>query len=150
MPLPVPPRRLCLLLIDDNPADCLLAQEAFELYGDAVSVKVIQDGPSALTWLQAQAARDALPDMILLDVNMPGMNGFEVLSALRGDATMRHLPVVMLTTSDRQEDVDRAYELVASSYLVKNSDFQGFLDQVDSLVRFWTQVRFRQRANVMR
>ncbi len=149
MTLPALTHRLCILLIDDNPADCLLAHEAFELYSDAVSVKVIQDGLSALNWLQAQAARDALPDVILLDVNMPGMNGFEVLSALRGDATVRHLPVVMLTTSDRQEDVDRAYELVASSYLVKNSDFQGFLEQVDSLVRFWRQVRFRRRANVM-
>lgn len=144
-----PTRRLCLLLIDDNPADCMLAEEAFELYSEKVSVKVIQDGQSALNWLQAQAAANSLPDVVLLDINMPGMNGFEVLAALRGDAALRHLPVVMLTTSTRQDDVDRAYELVASSYLVKNADFQGFLDQIDSLVRFWTRVRFRQQRNPM-
>ena len=88
-------------------------------------------------------------DLVLLDLEMPGMNGFEVLSALRNEATFRHLLVVMLTTSTRQEDIDQAYELIASSYLVKQSDFRGFLEQIDSLVRFWTQVRFRQQANVM-
>ncbi|GGK93855.1 response regulator [Deinococcus radiotolerans] len=142
-------RHLCILLIDDNPADCLLAEEAFEMHAEQVTVKVIQDGQNALNWLQAQAAKDSLPDVVLLDVNMPAMSGFEVLTAIRGDTTFRHLPVVMLTTSDREEDIDRAYELVASSYLVKRRDFQGFLDQVDSLVRFWSQVRFRRRTNLM-
>ena len=138
-------RRLCLLLVDDNPADCLLAEEAFEQYSEQVSFKVIQDGQRALDWLHEQAARQSLPDVVLLDVNMPGMNGFEVLSALRNEAIFRHLPVVMLTTSTRQEDVDLAYELIASSYLVKQPDFRGFLDQIDSLVRFWSQARFRQQ-----
>jgi CheY-like chemotaxis protein len=144
-----PTRRLCLLLIDDNPADCMLAEEAFELYSEQVSIKVIQDGQSALDWLHEQAAKQSLPDVVLLDVNMPGMNGFEVLSALRNEAIFRHLPVVMLTTSTRQEDVDQAYELIASSYLVKQPDFRGFLDQIDSLVRFWSQARFRQQPKPM-
>jgi len=144
-----PTRRLCLLLIDDNPADCMLAQEAFEMYSEQVSIKVIQDGQSALDWLHEQATKQSLPDVVLLDVNMPGMNGFEVLSALRNEAIFRHLPVVMLTTSTRQEDVDLAYELIASSYLVKQPDFRGFLDQIDSLVRFWSHARFRQQPKPM-
>ena len=150
MTSPEPTRRLCLLLVDDNPADCLLAEEAFEQYSEQVSFKVIQDGQRALDWLHEQAARQSLPDVVLLDVNMPGMNGFEVLSALRNEATFRHLPVVMLTTSTRQEDIDQAYELIASSYLVKNPDFRGFLEQIDSLVRFWSRVRFRQQPPQVR
>ncbi len=142
----LPSRHLCVLLVDDNPADCLLAQEAFDLHADQVSVKVIQDGSSALDWLRAQAARHSLPDVVLLDVNMPGMNGFQVLSAIREEPAFRHLPVVMLTTSENPEDIERAYDLIASSYLVKRPDFSGFLEQVEHFVRFWVQVRFRHRS----
>ncbi|AWT37480.1 MULTISPECIES: response regulator [Deinococcus] len=142
-------RRLCILLIDDNPADCLLAEEAFELYASQVSVNIIQDGASALAWLHAQAAQQALPDVVLLDVNMTGMTGFDVLRTIREDAECHHLPVVMLSHSDNERDINRAYELVASSYLVKCPDFLGFVTQVDTLVRFWSQVRFRRQRHLL-
>ncbi|GGL08493.1 response regulator [Deinococcus radiotolerans] len=143
----LPHRHLHALMVDDNPADCLLAQEAFELQAAQVSVKIIQDGAAALTWLRAQGARHALPDVILLDINMPGLSGFEVLAAIRADLTLRHLPVVMLTTSDRPQDIDQAYELIVSSYLVKQPEFSGFVVQVEDFVRFWSEVRYRQRLN---
>ncbi|UBV41670.1 response regulator [Deinococcus taeanensis] len=138
------PQRLCVLLVDDNPADRLLAEEAFGAMPDAVSVHMCQSGHDALAWLRAH--KDALPDVMILDVNMPGMTGLEVLQIVRDDPGFRHLPVVMLSTSDQPEDINRAYELVASSYWVKQADFAGFLKQIEDFVRFWQHARFRNRA----
>lgn len=144
MPAQAALRPLQALLIDDNPADCLLAQEALDCHIPQVNVKIIQDGIGALAWLRPQHAHPALCDVILLNVNMPGMNGCELLAAIRGDAALRHLPVVMLTTSDRPEDIDRTYDLIVSSYLVKQREFSQFLVQIKDFVRFWTGVRYRQ------
>ncbi|WP_221088233.1 response regulator [Deinococcus aquaedulcis] len=134
--------RLCLLLIDDNPADLLLAQEAFAEHADQVSVSTCRDGESALAYLRDRT--HSLPDVVILDINMPQMNGFEVLRAIRADPELRHLPVVMLTTSDSKKDIDQAYDLFASSYMVKRGNFAAFVEQVDQFVQFWRECRFKQ------
>ncbi|GGB82505.1 MULTISPECIES: response regulator [Deinococcus] len=121
-------------LIDDNPHDQLLAQEAFgELCPDC-HLTVASDGPEALSLL---GTADTLPDVILLDVNMPRMNGFEVLQALKGNPRLKLIPVVMLSTSDASADITAAYTLYASSYLVKADDFGAFLKQIEAFLTYW-------------
>ena len=103
-------------------------------------MRICEDGPSALAELRAQA----LPDVVILDLNMPRMSGFDVIREIRASADLRHLPVVILSTSDNADDVARAYDLLASSYMVKSRDFPGFVKQIDHFVRFWHDCRFRR------
>jgi CheY-like chemotaxis protein len=135
-----PPEVLNVLMIDDDPADRLLAEEAFAAHDTSVRVRICEDGPSALAELRAQA----LPDVVILDLNMPRMSGFDVIREIRASANLRHLPVVILSTSDNADDVARAYDLLASSYMVKSRDFPGFVKQIDHFVRFWHDCRFRR------
>ncbi|GGS11506.1 response regulator [Deinococcus sedimenti] len=134
---------MCVLLVDDNPADCTLAEEAFAALEQPVNIKIIQHGQDALHWLQAQARAGELPDVVILDVNMPGLSGLDVLREIRNDPEFRHLPVVMLSTSARAQDVDRAFDLIASSYLVKQASFADFVAQIEDFVRYWQRSRFR-------
>lgn len=121
-------------LIDDNPHDQILAREAFDELCPDCHLTVAQDGPEALTVL---GATPDLPDVILLDVNMPRMNGFEVLQALKADPRLKLIPVVMLSTSSADTDVTAAYTLHASSYLVKADDFGTFLKQIEAFLTYW-------------
>ncbi len=134
------PQRLNVLLVDDDPADRLLAEEAFSEYAGVVTVHTSPDGPAALAALHDP--QRPLPDVVILDLNMPEMNGFEVIAAIRSAARTRHLPVVILSTSDRSQDVARAYDLLASSYMVKSRDFPGFVKQIEHFVHFWYDCRF--------
>ncbi|GGR56380.1 response regulator [Deinococcus seoulensis] len=127
-----------VLLVDDNPADLLLAQEVFHEHGDALSVTTCSGGSEALELLRAPGPR---PDVVILDVNMPVMSGFEVLQAIKDDPALVWIPVVMLSTSSHPGDIERAYTLHASSYMVKSSSFQTFMEQVDAFVRFWKESR---------
>ncbi|GGB78833.1 MULTISPECIES: response regulator [Deinococcus] len=130
-----PPTRF--LLIDDNPHDQLLAIEAFAELCPDCHLSVASTGQQALAGLQAAAE---LPEVILLDVNMPGMDGFEVLQALKDDPRLHLIPVVMLSTSGAQDDVQAAYTLYASSYIVKAQQFTAFLEQMDGFLRYWQRV----------
>ena len=136
------PQSITVLLIDDNPADLLLAQEAFSEYSERVRVISHTGGREALAYLKD--TQQALPNVIVLDVNMPGMSGFEVLGAIREDPELRHLPVVMLTTSAQEKDIDAAYDLITSSYMVKNAKFSEFVDQIDQFVKYWLGSQFKQ------
>ncbi|GGO40114.1 response regulator [Deinococcus humi] len=126
-----------LLLVEDNPADVFLMESALELSGTQVHLTVARDGLDALE--QMRAARDLgiLPSLILLDLNMPRMNGFEVLAALRADPSLAHLPVVVFTTSHAPADVKRAYALQANSYLSKPTRLDEFLSVVKLLEAYW-------------
>lgn len=137
-----PPDVLRVLLIDDDPADRLLAEEAFSEHATRVSVSTCEDGLQALSALRENLQR--LPDVIILDLNMPVMSGFDVIKEIRSSLELRHLPVVILSTSDSSADVARAYELLASSYMVKSQSFPGFVQQIDNFVRFWHDCRFRR------
>ncbi|NTY01666.1 response regulator [Deinococcus sp. JMULE3] len=134
--------RLCVLLVDDNVADCELVQEAVAAQGRPVSVLAVHDGRTALQWLDEQADRCALPDVLLLDIRMPGMGGLEVLRAVRDSAALYRLPVVMLSTSADERDVRQAYDLMTTGYLVKAKAFGEFADQMGRFVRHWSDVKF--------
>lgn len=135
---------LRVLLVDDNPADQLLALEAFADHEDRVQVSVCDDGPEALSRLTSGAE---LPDVVVLDLNMPVMSGFDVIREIRGAPALHHLPVVILSTSSDRADVSRAYDLLASAYLVKHGRFSEFVTQVDRFVEFWHSCRFPNRTD---
>ncbi|MFD1733850.1 response regulator [Deinococcus malanensis] len=133
------PPRLHLLLVDDNPADEFLAREALGGYSDIISLTTFGSGELALASLrEADAPRS---DLVVLDINMPGLNGFDVLAAIKADPELASLPVVMLSASRAAADVERAYSLRASAFVTKADTFPVFLKQMEALVGFWTQCR---------
>jgi CheY-like chemotaxis protein len=130
---------LQIFVVDDNLADLYLAEAVFASFSDQVTVTTY---PSGQAVLDAMLPPDSIcPDVLLLDINMPGLNGFDVLKIMKADPRLKLIPVVMLTTSGAVEDVTQAYSLYASSYLVKSVDFAGFLEQIESFVEFWTRTR---------
>lgn len=136
------PQAITVLLIDDNPADLTLAQEAFEDHSAHVTLITCNDGAKAIALLKDSSR--ALPDVIVLDVNMPVMSGFDVLRIIRDDEELRHLPVVMLSTSGSEADIGQAYDLIASSYMLKNASFTEFVGQIEQFVKFWTGCQFKR------
>jgi CheY-like chemotaxis protein len=128
-----------ILLIEDNPADVRLTKEAFKEARVRNNIHVVQDGDSALAFVQQKAPyQDApRPDLILLDLNLPKKDGREVLAEIKADPKIQLIPVVILTTSDDEEDVLRSYNLNANAYLVKPIDVMRFIKMVHSLSDFW-------------
>ena len=127
---------LCLLVIDDNPADLELTHLVFEQLHPPVHVRTYGSGEAALRALRAPHA--ALPDVILLDLNMPRMPGLDVLRTLKADPALRHIPVVILSTSCHPADVQRAYTLQASGYLQKQVSFTDFERQATAFATYWS------------
>lgn len=132
-----PPRRLQVLLIDDEPAACLLASMAFEPQADRAQLRTLDDPAAAIPWLHAAARAGTLPDVILLDLFMPTVSGLAILQAIQASEPLRHLRVVVLATSDDPQDIDAAYRAGATSYLTKPGVFTAFEVQVDTLVTYW-------------
>ncbi|AWT37734.1 response regulator [Deinococcus arenae] len=130
-------RSFRVLLVDDNPADLMLAREVFSDHGEHLTVTTCSSGEEALSLLRTGDK----PDVVILDVNMPVMSGFEVLKAIKDDPQLLAIPVVMLSTSSQPGDIARAYTLHASSYMVKSTSFQKFVEQVDAFVSFWRESR---------
>jgi len=130
------------LLVDDNPGDRLLAQEAFEQLCPDCSLTCAESGEEALALLRSETFQ---PDVVLLDINMPGLSGFQVLEAMKADPKLRKIPVVMLSTSSASGDVSTAYNLHASSYLVKSSGFAAFLEQVETFLNYWRGIQVSNR-----
>jgi CheY-like chemotaxis protein len=133
-----PGRQLAVLLVEDDPGDIMIAQEALRA-GELVSrLAVVQDGTHALAQLRAETA--PRPDLVLLDLNLPGMSGHEVLAELKGDPALRTIPVVVLSTSTAAEDVRRSYELGANLYVAKPVDFDEFADVVKRIEDFFLTI----------
>jgi two-component system response regulator len=134
-----------ILLVEDNPDDEALTLRALKKSGIANEVDVVRDGPEALDYLfrtGPYAGRDpaALPNIVLLDLNLPKIGGIDVLRRIRGDAHTRLLPVVILTSSREDRDVIESYELGANSYIVKPVDFVQFAEAVRQLGLYWLVV----------
>ncbi|WP_447962898.1 response regulator [Nitrospira sp. Ecomares 2.1] len=131
-----------ILLIEDNPADIRLTQEAFRAARLHNTIHVAQDGVSAMSFIRQTAPfQDApRPDLILLDLNLPKMDGREILKEIKSDPHTRTIPVVVLTTSEDEGDVLRSYDLHANAYLVKPIDVLRFIKMIQSLESFWLSV----------
>ncbi|SFS11293.1 Response regulator receiver domain-containing protein [Halomicrobium zhouii] len=131
-----------ILLVEDNPGDVRLTQEAFEEGKIRNELHVVKDGVAALDFLhqRGEYADAPRPDIVLLDLNLPRKNGDEVLAAIRDDDDLHSLPVVVLTSSDAQEDVVRSYELQVNAYLTKPVDPAAFIETVQSFQEFWLSV----------
>nr|WP_246351304.1 response regulator [Deinobacterium chartae] len=127
------------MLVEDNPADALLTEEAFSQAEVPAQLWVVGDGVEALAFLRHEGEYEQVPrpDLILLDLNMPRMNGLELLEEVKSDPLLGDIPVVMLTTSTNREDVRRAYALHASAYVPKPMHLEAFLDMVRSFSGFW-------------
>ena len=126
--------QLRMALVDDNPMDRHLATEAFNEVCPDCLLDLHASGEAALTALR-QA--ETLPDVLLLDINMPGMGGFDVLTAIKHDPRLCLIPVVMLTTSSAVTDIQHAYTLHANSYVVKAPTFSAFIEQVEAFIGYW-------------
>lgn len=128
-----------ILLVEDNPADVELTLEAFEQSGVAHSLHVATNGVDALRFLRREDefADAPRPAMVLLDLNLPRKGGREVLSEMKKDASLRSIPVVVLSSSGASDDVLSSYGLHANSYIQKPANFTRFLDVVKALDAFW-------------
>ena len=139
-----------ILLVEDNPADVFLAQEALKDAGIPHNLQVAEDGAVALEYLQGQTGDDsaARPDIILLDLNMPRMSGFELLARVKTNEDLKSIPMIILTSSVAAEDISRAYALNANSYTRKPSEIDGFIDVIKGIVDFWFKISVLPRGPV--
>ena len=135
-------KEIDVLLVEDDPGDVLMTREAFDENKVANRLAVVSDGESAMAYLRKEGpyADAPTPDLVLLDLNLPRMDGREVLAAMKGDATLQSIPVVVLTTSEAEEDVLRSYALHANAYVTKPVDFERFIDVVRQIDDFFVQV----------
>jgi two-component system, chemotaxis family, response regulator Rcp1 len=131
-----------ILLVEDNPCDAALTREALEAAGTAHRLHVVDDGTDAVDFLYRRGKfRDApQPDIVLLDLNLPNKDGRAVLLEIKTDASLAQIPIVVLTTSQEDEDILRAYQLHANCYITKPIDFHQFLRIVACIEEFWLGV----------
>ena len=135
-------RPIEVLLIEDDPGDVLMTRDAFEEYKLRNTLHVVTNGVDAMLFLRKEApyTESPTPDLILLDLNLPRMDGREVLAAIKVDEELRRIPVVVLTTSDTEEDVLRSYHLHANAYVAKPVDFEQFVQAVRQVDDFFLTV----------
>jgi chemotaxis family two-component system response regulator Rcp1 len=131
-----------ILLVEDNPADIQITKRAMRDGGLPVELIVVRDGQEAVDYLLRQGSYDARtdwrrPDLILLDLNLPRLTGRDVLQQVRGHDNLRVVPVVILSTSKRQEDIADLYQLGANTYIEKPQDFNRFVDVLKVIQRYW-------------
>lgn len=131
-----------LLLVEDNYGDVVLAREAFRNAKISNNVVVASDGEKAMSLLRREGehADRPLPDLILLDLNLPRMDGREVLQAIKSDPELRRIPVIVLTSSSADIDIHRSYDLNANGYIVKPVDFDQLKEIVSRLEAFWFSI----------
>jgi hypothetical protein len=126
-----------VLLVEDNPVDVDLTLRAFARRKLTNPVNVARDGEEALAWLARWEAGEPLPLVILLDLKLPRVHGLEVLAQWKANPVSQSIPVVVLTTSEEDKDIDTAYKLGANSYIVKPVDFEKFLDVAEQIELYW-------------
>lgn len=131
-----------ILLVEDNPGDVILTREAFAEAKINNNITVAKDGELALSMLRKEGEHEgmATPDLVLLDLNLPKVDGREVLTQIKQDDTLRRIPVVVLTSSKAEQDIIETYDLHANSYLLKPVDLSKFAEVVSAIENFWFSV----------
>ncbi len=142
-------RPIDILLVEDSSADVRLTREALKEAKVVNNLHVVPDGVAALDFLRKQGpyAASPRPDLILLDLNLPKMDGREVLADIKKDQDLKRIPVVVLTTSQAEEDVVRSYNLHANAYVTKPVDLKQFLSVIRAIEEFWLAVVTLPPAN---
>jgi CheY-like chemotaxis protein len=134
-----------ILLVEDNPADVEITIEAFRRSRSGNRVSVCRDGEEALEFLFqrgrfARATSAPRPDLVLMDLNLPRKSGAEVIEQMKGNESLRDIPVVVLTTSDRDEDVRRCYKIGANNYLIKPVQFDDCVKLITDIQQYWLEL----------
>lgn len=131
-----------ILLVEDNPADIRLTEEVLKSSKIRNILNVVMDGVEAIDFLKKEGKyKDASsPDIILLDLNLPKKDGREVLSDIKSDPLLRHIPVVILTTSEAEQDIFKTYDLHANCYITKPVDFDQFISVIKLIEDFWLNI----------
>jgi chemotaxis family two-component system response regulator Rcp1 len=142
MTVKISPKPIDILLVEDNLGDVRLTREALKEGKVLNTLHVVGDGIDALAFLkhEGQYAKSAHPDIILLDLNLPRMDGRELLAKIKSDSKLRRIPVVILTTSKAEEDILKSYDLHANCYITKPVDMDRFITVVQSIEDFWFSI----------
>ena len=135
-------KKLFILLVEDNEADIYLTTEAFQLAEVDTNLAVVKNGKAAIDFVFKQGLfKDAkTPDLIFLDVNLPKANGHEVLKLLKQDEALRRIPVIMLTTSSSENDINQSYQNYVNCYITKPFEADAFIKMIDQLMKFWADI----------
>lgn len=135
-------KRIHILLVEDNEGDIVLMLEAFEESGINTDISVVREGKEAMEFLSREGAFESVdrPNLILLDINLPILNGMELLDWIKSDPELKKIPVIMLSTSSSQKDIDRAYGKHANCFVTKPIDMEDFLNAILKIEEFWLQL----------
>lgn len=135
-------RPVNILLIEDNPGDVRLTQEAFKEGRLSINLDVVMDGVEAIKFLKKETPYEEAitPDLILLDLNLPKRDGREVLQEIKTDDVLKRIPVVVLTTSNAEQDILKSYNLHVNCYINKPVDFDKFFDVIQKIEDFWLSI----------
>lgn len=131
-----------ILLVEDNDGDILLIEEALQEGKIVNELSVVKDGEKAIRFLEKEGEynEEKTPDLVILDINLPRKNGHEVLEYIKETDSLKHIPVIMLTTSSSEQDVAKSYEQHANCYITKPVDVDEFMHAVISIERFWIEL----------
>ncbi len=138
-------KAITLLLADDDTDDCLFVQEAMDEARLSNKLEVVNDGEQLLDFLHRRGAYqtlagEPLPGLILLDLNMPRLDGREALTQIKNDPRLKSIPIVVLTTSKAEEDIIRSYDLGVNSYITKPVTFEGLVNVMKGLGKYWLEI----------
>lgn len=133
-------QQIHILLVDDNEGDILLTREALDEARIVNKISIAYDGLEAIRFLKKQPVGKDTPDLILLDINLPKMNGTEVLYIIKNDPELKRIPVIMLTTSSAEKDILASYDNYANCYITKPVDLDRFMAVVRTIEDFWISI----------
>jgi CheY-like chemotaxis protein len=131
-----------IMLVEDDPGDARLVQEAFRESQIKYNLHIVRDGMEALQILkESRASGDGtLPRIIFLDLNLPRMAGKQLLEAIKSDRKLRHIPVIVFSTSDNEDDIKTTYDLQANCYITKPNDFDDYREAIRIIEQFWLKL----------
>lgn len=131
-----------ILLVEDNEGDILLTTEALQEGKIFNKISVVRNGEQAMDFLKKrnEYADAELPNLILLDINMPRQNGHEILKLIKADSNIKHIPIIMLTTSSSEKDIQTAYKNYANCYIIKPVDVNDFINAITKIEDFWVNL----------